>query len=67
MSVRLCGAIIEYDLTEAAMMLKVPPKKLHEQVQGGQLRCFYRLGNEYQFHDASLEYNRLLLSCQKLN
>ena len=58
---RLCGAIIEYDLTEAAIILKMPPKELREKVKEGKLRCFYHLGGEYKFHNASLEDNRFLL------
>lgn len=52
---RLRGAIIEYNLTEAAMILKLPAKELREKVREGQLRCFYHLGGEYKFHDAVLK------------
>jgi hypothetical protein len=61
MSMRLRGAIIEYDLTEAATILKLSTKELNYKVREGKLRCFYHIGNEYKFHDASLEDNRLRL------
>jgi hypothetical protein len=63
---RLRGVVIEYDLNEAATLLKVTIEELRRGVQEGQFKHFYRIGKEYKFHDASIEDNRLRLKETKV-
>jgi hypothetical protein len=58
---RIRGVLREYDLNEAAMILKLPLAELREGIQTGRLKYFYRIGDEYKFHDASLETNQSIL------
>jgi hypothetical protein len=38
---------------------------LLEGIQTGRLAYFYRIGDDYKFHDASLETNQSILQPQK--
>lgn len=60
---RIRHTTVEYDLTEAATMLGISPKDLKQAVDTGRLQYYYRRGkNNYQFHEASLHTNKVLLS-----
>ncbi|MBC8522162.1 MAG: hypothetical protein H8D26_09300 [Methanomicrobia archaeon] len=48
-------------MNEAAIIFGIPPEELRKAVREGRLKYFYRMGNDYKFHDASLEANRLWL------
>jgi hypothetical protein len=43
------------------MILKLKTAELREGIQTGRLTYFYRIGDDYKFHDASLETNQWLL------
>jgi hypothetical protein len=47
--------------------LGLSAEELRQVVREGKLRYFYKIGDEYKFHNASLEDNRLILSNQNLN
>ncbi len=60
---RIRGCTIEYNLNEAAKMLKISPDDLRCEVEEGRLRYYYRLkSKDYRFHDASILTNRELLA-----
>ncbi len=60
---RIRAFTVEYNLTEAALMLGISAAALKQAVDTGHLRCYYRLGkDDYQFHEASLRTNQELLS-----
>ena len=60
---RIRGYLIEYDLSEAAKILRIPARKLLRGTQEGKFQYFYhQTGNNYKFHDASIETNRVRLS-----
>lgn len=59
---RVRGSVVEYDLKEAAIMLGLSAEELRKVVRKGKLRYFYKVGNEYKFHDANLENNCLLFN-----
>ena len=56
---RIRSTIREYDLDEAATILNMPIDFLRRGVKKGWLKCFYKIGQEYLFHDASLAENLL--------
>ena len=59
---RIRGHLIEYDLPEAAQILRIPTRELLEGVKEGKFQYFYRIkGQSYKFHDASIETNRMRL------
>lgn len=59
---RIKGHLIEYNLLEAARILRISPRRLRDGVQKGTFKYFYCLnGREYTFHDASIETNRQVL------
>ena len=60
---RIRGHLIEYDLSEAARILRIPIRELLEGVKEGRFQYFYRIqAQNYKFHDASIETNRVRLS-----
>jgi len=62
-TMRLRGHLIEYDLPEAARILRISAKQLLEGVKEGRFKYFYRIkGQNYKFHDASIDTNRIHLS-----
>ena len=52
-------SIREYNLDEAAAILDIPIEFLRRGIKKGWLKCFYKIGQEYLFHDASLAENLL--------
>jgi hypothetical protein len=64
---RVRGILREYDLNEAAIILKLPTAELRDGIQTGQLAYFYRIGDDYKFHDASLETNQSILQQKRAN
>lgn len=59
---RIKGYLIEYNLLEAARILRISPRHLRDGVQKGTFKYFYCLdGREYTFHDASIDSNRQVL------
>jgi len=62
-TMRIRGHLVEYDLSEAARILRIPTRELLEGVKKGRFQYFYRIqGQHYKFHDASIETNRMRLS-----
>jgi len=60
---RIRGCTIEYDLTEAAEILKIDAETLKQGVEEGRFQYYYqRKSKGYFFHDASLLANREVLS-----
>jgi len=60
---RIRGYIIEYDLSEAARILRISTRELLEGVKEGRFQYFYQIkGQNYKFHDASIDTNRTRLS-----
>jgi len=65
---RIKGYLIEYNLLEAARILRISPGQLRDGVQEGNFRYFYCLdGREYTFHDASIETNRQVLMSKSVS
>jgi hypothetical protein len=62
-SMRIRGCTIEYNLHEAAEILKISPEELKQGVEKGRFQYYYCLKSEgYLFHNASLLANQELLS-----
>jgi hypothetical protein len=62
LTMRIRGHLVEYDLPEAARILRIPTRELLEGVKEGRFQYFYRIkGQNYKFHDASIETNRMRL------
>ena len=60
---RMKGYLIEYNLLEAARILRISPKQLRDGAQKGTFKYFYCLNEqEYTFHDASIDTNRQVLT-----
>lgn len=56
---RIRGCVVEYDLSEAARLLGIPPDELEHGVETGCLQYYYRLkAKGYRFHEASILANR---------
>jgi len=65
---RMRGLIVEYNLNEAAKLLGISAGILQTKVDNGLLSHYYKTDkNDYVFHEASIEENKTLLSCQQLN